>query len=196
MNFDELQKQWDNQSSEDVKIESDLQIKKEANTVIDNVRKVMKKDFFFQLTSFPLLFVFPFIEGYNTNLVWWLIVCISTIMIVPLFYIYKFYEKSYKLEYNSLKNLNWFYYSYKSSINIFSLYTYTMCILMIMFVGVLFIEHKSFFKFSHSYLFYVYIIGTLIVYVAFCVCILKWWINTLYKKPLIELENILNQLEE
>ena len=91
MNFDELQKQWDNQSSEDVKIESDLQIKKEANTVIDNVRRVMKKDFFFQLTSFPLLFVFPFIEGYNTNLVWWLIVCISTIMIVPLFYIYKFY---------------------------------------------------------------------------------------------------------
>ena len=57
MNFDELQKQWNDQSSEDVKIEKDLEIKKEANTVVDKVRAVMKKDFFFQLTSFPILLV-------------------------------------------------------------------------------------------------------------------------------------------
>ena len=50
MNFDELQKQWDNQSSDEINIKDRLEIKQEANTVIDKVRKVMKKDFYFQLT--------------------------------------------------------------------------------------------------------------------------------------------------
>ena len=55
MNFDELQKQWDNQSSEEVKIDPNLELNQEANTIIDNVRKTLKKDFFFQITTFPLL---------------------------------------------------------------------------------------------------------------------------------------------
>ena len=195
MNFNELKKQWDNQSTE-INIKPDLELKNEANTIIDHIRKVMKKDFFFQITSFPILIIFPLIKGYNTDLVWWIIGCICAIMIVPLIYIFKFYKKSYKLEFNSLKNINWFYYSYKSSITIFSLYTYTMCLLMILFVGVIFIQYKTFFKFDNLLLYYVYIFSTLVIYIVFCVWILKWWINKLYKKPLLELEEILNQLEE
>jgi hypothetical protein len=195
MNFNELKKQWDNQSTE-INIKPDLELKNEANTIIDHIRKVMKKDFFFQITSFPILLIFPLIKGYNTDLVWWIIGCICAIMIVPLIYIFKFYKKSYKLEFNSLKNINWFYYSYKSSITIFSLYTYTMCLLMILFVGVIFIQYKTFFKFDNLLLYYVYIFSTLVIYIVFCVWILKWWINKLYKKPLLELEEILNQLEE
>ena len=46
MNFDELQKQWDNQSSDEVKIDPNLELNQEANTIIDKVRKTLKKDFF------------------------------------------------------------------------------------------------------------------------------------------------------
>ena len=196
MNFDELQKQWNDQSSEDVKIEKDLEIKKVANTVVDKVRAVMKKDFFFQLTSFPILLVFPYLFDSSSNLIWWVIICLFATMIVPFVYIFKFYKRSYNLEYNSLKNINWFYYNYKSSIDIYSIYSYIVFILMILFLGIIFIQKNTFLHFENAFLLWFYIISTLIIYILICVFILKWWINKLYKKPLLELEKILNQLEE
>ena len=196
MNFDELQKQWNDQSSEDVKIEKDLEIKKVANTVVDKVRAVMKKDFFFQLTSFPILLVFPYLFDSNSNLIWWVIVCLVATMIVPFVYIFKFYKRSYNLEYNSLKNINWFYYNYKSSIDIYSIYSYIVFILMIMFMGIIYIQKNDFLHFENAFLLWFYIISTLTIYILVCVFILKWWVNKLYKKPLLELEKILNQLEE
>ncbi len=196
MNFDELQKQWDNQSSEGVKIDSDLEVKQKANTIIDKVRVVMKKDFFFQLINIPLLLIFPFFFDANTSLVWWVIACFFATMVVPFVYIFRFYNRSYYLEYNSLKNINWFYYNYKSSIDIYSIYSYIVFILMIMFLGVVYLQKNTYLHFESMFLLCVYIVSTLTIYVTVCVLLLKWWINKLYKKPLLELENILNQLEE
>ena len=58
MNFDELQKQWDNQSSDEVNIDPNIKLNQEAHTIIDKVRKTLKKDFFFQITTFPILLIF------------------------------------------------------------------------------------------------------------------------------------------
>ncbi|CAM3382570.1 hypothetical protein [Empedobacter stercoris] len=196
MNFDELQKQWDNQSSEKVKIGNDLDIKTEANTVIDKVRKTLKKDFFFQITIFPILLLFPYYFDMNNQLIWWIVICYCATLIIPFTYIFRFYKRSYRLEYSSLKNINWFYYNYKSSIDVYSIYTYVLCILMIMFVGIVYIQKNTFIHFESPLLLYVYIVSILVIYVVFCIWILKWWINQFYKKPLLELENILNQLEE
>lgn len=196
MNFDELQKQWDNQSSDEVNIDPNIKLNQEAHTIIDKVRKTLKKDFFFQITTFPILLIFPYVFDLNTQLIWWIVICYCITLIVPLGYIFRFYKKSYKLEYNSLKNINWFYYNYKSSIDVYSIYTLILCILMIMFVGIVYIEKNSFLHFESTFLLYIYIVSTLVIYVAFCIWMLKWWIDKLYKKSLIELETILNQLEE
>ena len=193
MNFDELQKQWDNQSSEDVKINPDLELNQKANTIIDKVRKTLKKDFFFQLTNFPLLLIYPYIFGLNTPLIWFIILCYIIIMILPLKNLIKFYNSSYRLEYNSLKNINWFYYNYKFSIEIFKLYTNVVAVLVIMFIGIAFYEQYSEKDLKFILIFSIIFIPT---YIIFCIWMLKWWINKLYKKPLLELENILNQLEE
>ncbi len=193
MNFDELQKQWDNQSSEDVKINPDLELNQKANTIIDKVRKTLKKDFFFQLTNFPLLLIYPYIFGLNTPLIWFIILCYIIIMILPLKNLIKFYNSSYRLEYNSLKNINWFYYNFKFSIEIFKLYTNVVTVLVIMFIGITFYE-----KYSEKDLKFILIFSIIFIptYIISCIWMLKWWINKLYKKPLLELENILNQLEE
>ncbi|QTV06966.1 hypothetical protein [Faecalibacter bovis] len=196
MNFDELKKQWDNQSSEEVQINPDIEIKKEANTTIDKVRKVMKKDFFFQLTSFPLLLLYPFYFEIHSTIIWWMIACIFAIMTVPLYYLIKFYKSSYRLEYNSLRNINWFYYNFKSSVNIFTLYTYTVCILCILFMGSIFIEREMFLNVEDPIVLFTIIIISLILYIIFCIWVMKWWIKKLYKKPLEDLKEILNQLEE
>jgi len=195
MNFDELQKQWDNQSSEEVKIDPNLELNQEANTIIDNVRKTLKKDFFFQITTFPLLLSTPYLFEVNNQLIWWIMICYCATLFVPLYYIFRFYKKSYRLEYNSLKNLNWFYYNYKSSIEVYYLYTLIFCILMIMYIGIINIQKENEVLFSSINGIIRYSI-VLIFYLVFCIYSLKWWINKLYKKKLVELENILHQLEE
>ena len=193
MNFDELKKQWDNQPSDDVQINQDLEIKNEANTVIDKVRKVMKKDFFFQLTSFPLLLLYPFIFEFNTPLIWFVILCYIIILIFPLKILFKFYKTSYRLEYNSLKNINWFYYNYKFSIETFRVYSYIVSVLVIMFIGIVFYE-----KYYEKDLEFISIFSIVFIplYAILCVFGTNWWINRYYKKPLLELDEIVNQLEE
>lgn len=114
-------------------------------------------------------------------------------MILPLKNLIKFYNSSYRLEYNSLKNINWFYYNYKFSIEIFKLYTNVVAVLVIMFIGIAFYEQYSEKDLKFILIFSIIFIPT---YIIFCIWMLKWWINKLYKKPLLELENILNQLEE
>ncbi len=61
MNFDELQKQWDNQSSDEVKNHRNLELNQEANTIIDKVRKTLKQEFYFQLLGLLFLYTFSFL---------------------------------------------------------------------------------------------------------------------------------------
>lgn len=196
MNFDELQKQWDNQSSDEVKIDPNLELNQEANTIIDKVRKTLKKEFYVQLLGLLFLYTFPFLFDANTPTIWWTLLCISLTFLVPFIYVFKFYKRSYHLEYNSLKNINWFYYNYKSAIDIYSIYSYLISILVLMIIGISYIQHPNSLQFEYKFQFYLYIFLTLFFYVLICVLLLKWWISTYYKKNLVELENILHQLEE
>ncbi|WP_291089045.1 hypothetical protein [Empedobacter sp. UBA7494] len=196
MNFDELQKQWDNQSSDEVKIDPNLEFNQEANTIIDKVRKTLKKEFYYQLSGLIFLFFMPFLFDANSQLVWWVLLCVSATFLVPFYYIFNFYKRSYHLEYNSLKNINWFYYNYKSSIDIYSIYSYIIYILVLMLIGISYMQNDKFLKFENEFYFFLYVFLTLLAYSVVCVWMLKWWIKKFYKKNLEELENILHQLEE
>lgn len=201
MNFDELQKQWNTQPEQDVKLTDDLHKLKEANLPIDKVRKTMKKDFFFQLTSIPLLLTFPYFSSIPSEkepILWWIILCICVTILIPMMYLFRFYKKSYKMEYSSLKNINWFYYNYKFSIDLFKIYSYIILTLMVMFLGVLFlgnVEPEKLAQIQTSSTFYITIVILLAVYVGVCFLLLTLWINLLYKKPLMQLKEILDELE-
>lgn len=195
MNFDELKKQWDNQSVDNLQIEIDLNKQMEVNSIIDNVRKVMKKDFFFQLTSFPMLLLYPYLFEVNTPIMWFVVFCYVVIMIVPLKSLVRFYQQSYKMEYNSTKNLNWFYYNYKFSIQLFKIYSYITFVLVVMFIGIVFLEKISLDS-NKKALFTVVILSiALTVFVFLCIWLTNWWVRKFYTKPLKEIENVLQELE-
>ncbi|HUH25772.1 MAG TPA: hypothetical protein VLY87_04045 [Flavobacterium sp.] len=202
MNFDELQKQWNTQPEQDIDLGNNLSKLKEANLPIDKVRKTMKKDFFFQLTSIPLLFTYPYlfpVPSEKEPILWWIILCISITIFIPMVYLVRFYKKSYKMDYSSLKSINWFYYNYKFSIDLFKIYTYIVLTLIVMFLGVMFlgnIEPEKLIVLQKSPAFYISIIIALLIYVAVCLLLLTLWINLLYKKPLMQLKEILDDFEE
>lgn len=195
MNFDEIKKQWEDQSPHDIEIEIDLDKHNEVNSIIDNVRKVMKKDFFFQLTSFPLILLYPYIFEVNTPIMWFVVLCYIVIMIVPMRSLVRFYNQSYKMEFSSTKSLNWFYYNYKFSIELFKIYSYITYVLVTMFLGIVVLEKFSFDSTQKSVIVVLILIIALIVFVLLCVWITKWWINRFYVKPLNEIKQVLEELE-
>ncbi len=195
MNFDEIKKQWEDQSPHDIEIEIDLDKHNEVNSIIDNVRKVMKKDFFFQLTSFPLILLYPYIFEVNTPIMWFVVLCYIVIMIVPMRSLVRFYNQSYKMEFSSTKSLNWFYYNYKFSIELFKIYSYITYVLVTMFLGIVVLEKFSFDSTQKSVIVVLILIIALLVFVLLCVWITKWWINRFYVKPLNEIKQVLEELE-
>jgi len=201
MNFDELQKQWDKQPERPLDLTQNLHKMKSANLSIDKVRKTMKKDFFFQLTTLPLLLTYPYLFPISQEkgpILWWIILCICTTIIIPMVYLFRFYKKSYKMEFSSLKNLNWFYYNYKFSIDLFKIYSYIILTLIVMFLGIVFLGNVDPEKLAYlqtSTAFYVTIIISLIIYIGICLCCINLWIRLLYKKHLKQLKEILDELE-
>lgn len=195
MNFDEIKKQWEDQSPHDIEIEIDLDKHNEVNSIIDNVRKVMKKDFFFQLTSFPLILLYPYIFEVNTPIMWFVVLCYIVIMIVPMRSLVRFYNQSYKMEFSSTKSLNWFYYNYKFSIELFKIYSYITYVLVTMFLGIVVLEKFSFDSTQKSVIVVLILIIALLVFVLLCVWITKWWTNRFYVKPLNEIKQVLEELE-
>ena len=110
MNFDELKKQWDNQSIEDVVIDSDLEKLNSANTILEDLRKKIKNEFLVTLLSILFLLIIPYISSYKisgitTFFYYFLLfyVVISTIINYVRFY--HFYKLSKEYEINSSKNM-------------------------------------------------------------------------------------------
>lgn len=195
MNFDELKKQWDNQNIADINTKIDFERVKEVRSIIDNVRKVMKKDFFFQLTAFPLLLLYPYIFNVNTPLMWFVVFCYVVILVIPIKVLFSFFKQSYKLEYNSAKNLSWFYYNYKFSIELFRIYNYISFVLVAMFIGIVYLEKYSF-ETTNVMLYSVMMVSICLLITAFlCVWMTKFWINKFYSKPLAEIKRLLDDLE-
>ncbi len=67
-----------------------------------------------------------------------------------------------------------------------------------MFLGVLFlgnVEPEKLAQIQTSSTFYITIVILLAVYVGVCFLFLTLWINLLYKKPLMQLKEILDELE-
>ena len=67
MNFDELQKQWDNQSSEGVKIKKDFDQLKSASNILEDLRKKIKVELWVVVFSIIFILVMPYISLYKIN---------------------------------------------------------------------------------------------------------------------------------
>ncbi|MDM1524023.1 hypothetical protein OBK28_01825 [Empedobacter falsenii] len=110
MNFDELQKQWDNQSSEDVKIQKDLKNLNTANNIFEDLRKKIKTELIITIISFAFLFVIPIVPIYKINGVvtffyYFFIFYLLIAAIVTYLRFYHFYKISKDYEINSSKEL-------------------------------------------------------------------------------------------
>lgn len=129
MNFDELKAQWDNESDNDVKIPENIEQLKAAQTPIDAVRKKMKNEFFIQMAFLIIGIFIPALLGLSSILTIVFFFCYGLMVTFTLYYFYKFfvfYKKSYDLNYDTRKNLLWFYYELKLNIELYKALNYIL----------------------------------------------------------------------
>jgi hypothetical protein len=129
MNFDELQAQWGEESDKKIQLPTNLDQSKQAQTPIDLVRKNMKTEFFVQLICAILLLFTPQYFNFPPHLQIIFIFFYGLLIAFTAYYFikfYNFYKQSYDLTFDSRKNLMWFYYELKLSMELYKALTYIL----------------------------------------------------------------------
>ncbi len=129
MNFDELKEQWNKESDDNILVPENLEQLKAAQTPIDAVRKKMKNEFFLQSILLVASAFIPLILSFSSILTIVFFFCYGLIVAFTSYYFYKFftfYKKSYHLNYDTRKNLLWFYYELKLNIELYKALNYIL----------------------------------------------------------------------
>lgn len=110
MNFDELKKQWDNQSSDEVQINPDLEKLNSANNILEDLRKKIKNELILVVISILFLLIIPIIPFYKINGIsrifyYFLMFYLLLGSIVNYVRFYHFYKMSKAYELNSSKDM-------------------------------------------------------------------------------------------
>lgn len=129
MNFDELKEQWNKDSNENILVPENLEQLRAAQTPIDAVRKKMKNEFILQSVFLIASAFIPLIFSFSSILTIVFFFCYGLIVAFTSYYFYKFfvfYKKSYDLNYDTRKNLLWFYYELKLNIELYKALNYIL----------------------------------------------------------------------
>lgn len=129
MNFNELQKQWNDEPTDKIHVPNTIDALREAQTPIDKVRKKMRMDFFTQIILLVAIGFAPLIFNFTDELTTIFIPFYGVMISFMAYYFYKFfvfYKKSYDMSFDSRKNLLWFYYELKLNIELYKALTYIM----------------------------------------------------------------------
>jgi len=129
MNFNELQKQWNNEPTDRIHIPENIDLLRAAQTPIDKVRKKMKNEFFIQMVMVVFIAFTPMLLHFTDKLTALFIPFYGIMVGFTAYYYYKFYvfyKKSYDMTFDSRKNLLWFFYELKLSIELYKALTYIM----------------------------------------------------------------------
>lgn len=129
MNFDQLQAQWGEESDKKIQVPTTIDHVKQAQTPIDKVRANMKREFFTQLVSAVILLFAPRYFNFPQNLQVIFVFFYGLFIAFTAYYFikfYNFYKQSYDLTFDSRKNLMWFYYELKLSMELYKALTYIL----------------------------------------------------------------------
>lgn len=203
MNFNELQKQWNDEPTDKIHVPNTIDTLREAQTPIDKVRKKMRMDFFTQIILLVAIGFAPLIFNFTDELTTIFIPFYGVMISFMAYYFYKFfvfYKKSYDMSFDSRKNLLWFYYELKLNIELYKALTYIMFFIGFSF-GVLFSmvtkDHSkidsllSGFQDKNKVLI-IFIIVMVLLCFFMAESIPRWY----YGKHLRQVKSVLDQLDE
>lgn len=212
MNFDELKKQWDNQSANEVEINPDLEKLKSANNILEELRKQIKNEFYLVAVSILFLFFIPIvpmykISGITTVFYYFLVFYMLLGTVINYVRFFHFIKVTKEYEVNSSRDmLMKVYYELKYALDT---YIVTTIVATPSGIGLYFIlfsfgNSEKYFNqlvnFSETYqsnpMFFVWILLLIICSILLIGAILYFMYVKYYGKRLKQIKQILDDLEE
>lgn len=212
MNFDELKKQWDNQSGDEVQINPDLEKLKSANNILEELRKQIKNEFYLVAVSILFLFFIPIvpmykISGITTVFYYFLVFYMLLGTVINYVRFFHFIKVTKEYEVNSSRDmLMKVYYELKYALDT---YIVTTIVATPSGIGLYFIlfsfgNSENYFNqlvnFSETYqsnlMFFVWILLLIICSILLIGAILYFMYVKYYGKRLKQIKQILDDLEE
>ncbi|MCZ4223381.1 hypothetical protein [Pedobacter rhodius] len=199
MNFEDLKKEWNAESTEETNISEEMLKIKQARTPIDIIRRKMKHEFNYQIATLILMAAIPYFFGFSANmkmiyLVFYAVTCGFTAYYF--FKFYRFYKNAYDMTMDSRKSILWFFYEMKLNIELYKALTYIIAFIGLAFIAVyLFVEKASVFARILSKLSPVYLILNCFISILIIGAITELWAWYYYGKYLNRVKKVVDELD-
>ena len=191
MNFDELQKQWQNEEVSAPEISLDHQHK--INNPLAKIRRNMKMEFWLNILSMAVLIPLSKVFSENPYLRWTLMTVLFFIIGFFTYKFYLFYHKTNQFSSDTLYNLLELKFELKNLKELYQAY-YVSSIPFYMGILFLFLEKNNFFTYRDLIMHYApFILFFAIVAISLGTGVL--WFENYYGKHIKKIENILKELK-
>lgn len=194
MNFDELQKQWQNEdiSAPEISLENQHKI----NNPLEKIRKNMKMEFWYNFISFIAIFIFLFMLE-NVKVKTYSIILTITAMLVSAFYYLKFFtlykEISFQ-NFNTKDSLKTLMHQFELNKQYYVSY-YIAFVPIIVSAYIILFEYLPAYQNQKNFVFILLFALTVFFGILFLYLMGKWWFNYFYGNHIKKVENILNELQ-
>ncbi|KAA5532933.1 hypothetical protein [Paenimyroides baculatum] len=210
MNFDELQKKWDNQPEKDINIKAEYLTK--SKSLAEKIIKSFKREAIFWIVSIVFILIVPLMESSQIygvlSLIYYFLVC--QFIVFGLYYYRRFYTISKMIKqpntFNSRESIIKLYYEFHFAIETYRSSIYillpTAIALFVITAGKdktydlveKFYHFKETFQTDPAFIYTVLIIG--VVTIIGLILLSEWIIKKFYGRYLKQLKELMDEFED
>lgn len=210
MNFDELQKKWDNQPEKDINIKSEYLTK--SKSLAEKIIKSFKREAIFWAISIVFILIVPFIDMYKItgiiSLIYYFLV--FQFIIFGLYYYRRFYTISKMIKqpntFNSRESIIRLYYEFHFAIETYRSSIYILLPTSIALFTIMSGKEKTteiinkFYHFNETlqtdptFIYNILIIG--VISIVLLILLSEWLIKRFYGRYLKQLKELMDEFED
>lgn len=211
MNFDELQKQWNQQSGEEMNFEEILHQKSsEVKTIVHILRKNIRQEFTYSFLCFLFILILPHLGriDFTSFTLFFYYFMVFQIFLAGFFYyrrFYFFYHSTQKMDLlTTRENMLKLYYDLKFAVESYKTISYVI-LPSILILLLFFLTHSDYQQWSELFSNglsmelldkkILWILGTVFCTIVFTVLAIEWTIHHFYGKYVKQIKTILDDFD-
>lgn len=203
MDFNDIENAWKNDTNENVKLPTNLEKLKAANTPLDKIRKNLKNEFFYQIISIVFIGFVPNIYGFSEKMFVPFYLLFSIFVAVTIYYLtklYLFYKRLNNVTLNTKDSLYETYFDIRLNMELYKTFGFALTPFVVIFsIGILYFKISQTEEIVLSNLQNSHLVA-LFAAVAFCILFmglgLEWWVRYFYGKYAKEIRKVIDELKE
>ena len=203
MDFNDIQNAWNNEKTENVILPDNLEKIQSANTPLDKIRKNLKKEFFYQISTIILMGFTPLMYHFPEKMIIPFYLLFSLFVAVSIYYLvklYMFYKRINNITLKTKDSLYETYFDVRLNMELYKTFGFALTPFMILFlIGYIYYQFPqkpgvTIETFTTGQL--TAIFSAIIFCVLFMGISLEWWVHKFYGKYAKEIKKVIDELKE